>query len=241
MESPERHPIVRKGRTVWWGRNERGHPSHPIAKSGADVEDIVVKIEEGDHGARFLSRLGDGLLKMHDQLHPELFRRAGRVLLDVIDDPDNWPRTKLRAMEAAIVPLRGLITLVPELAELGNSYMVTHIENCCGAFYDEIGDEGWTKFGDFLAAEVGRAEKLTGNRKQAENRVAIVKALMKSQLDTLKMMATLNQIHDKDRDEIDPDDPRLLKAQAELAEMEREIDAEIVASRTLDGGNGEVE
>lgn len=188
-------------------------PEKPKIDSAADCEHYLCRLEGGEQRAGFLAAIGTNLVAFFEHLKPEHFERFADVLLDVAENPNASHRSRLRAVQATIRPLRRAVALLPKLEPAGDGSLQKHLESLLGGFLRKLSAEDFGRLGRVLVELTGPAAKTTSDKVRA------CEAALTTVTEAMAMLAEVTKI---ERDlTVDPPqpDPELLKrVRADLAE-----------------------
>ena len=196
-------------------------PEKPHIESPADCEHYLTRLEDGEERAGFLAALSTSLVKFFEELQSDHFRRFGAILLQVAENPKATSRTRLRAVQAAIRPMRQAIAILPKLSRASDGSRQGHLIALLSAFFDELGHDRLQRLARVL---VNLAER---DAKSLSDRVRTVEAALKIVTDTMEMLVEVRKMYVPGPDMNDPELQRKLEeARREMAEMIAEIDAD---------------
>ena len=198
-------------------------PERPEIDSPADVERYLARLEHGEARAGFLTALGDNLVVFFERLQPEDFERLAAVLLAVAEDRNAAHRSRLRAVQAAIAPLRRALTILPKLERADDDSLQGKLEELLLSFCRALGAESFNRLADVLVELTGPAAKTSSDKMRA------AEAALKTVTDAMAMLTELRALQRRSRK---PVDCPIKAAQAAkeleeiMAEFSEDVDAE---------------
>ncbi len=139
-------------------------PRRVIITSVEDFAAACEVLQAGDSRAGLVKAVGCALIGIFGALRPADFRGFARSLLAIAHDRKNAPRTRLRAVEAAVRPLLDAVRLVDQLRQTDHgagSMMSAHLKSLIVAFFDELGPSGYARFRDVLLELAQRSRGAT--------------------------------------------------------------------------------
>lgn len=196
-------------------------PEKPHIESAADCEHYLARLEEGELRAGFLAAVGSKLVAFFRELKPEHFRRFAAVLLEIAEDSGVAHRSRLRAVEAAIRPLRRAVTILPKLQKAGDGALQTHLESLLMAFCEALSAEHFGGLARVLVELTGPAARTTTDRLRA------IEAALTAVTNAMAMLSELQVMQQQCPAEIDENHPAVQEAERELREIEAEVAAEL--------------
>jgi len=200
-------------------------PDKPQIESAPDCERYLTRLEGGEQWAGFLAALALNLVAFFEHLQPEHFRRFAAVLLDVAENPQASHRSRLRAVQAAIRPLRRAVTMLPKLEKAGDGSLQAHLESLLMAFVQKLSADDFGRLAALLVDLAGPAAKT------ASDKVRACEAALTTVTDAMAMLTELQALQERRTPDDDVNDPetrrRAEEAESELRQMEAEIQAGI--------------
>lgn len=204
-------------------------PDKPSIDSAADCERYLCRLEAGEQRAGFLTALGSNLVAFFEHLEPEHFQRFAGPLLDVAQDPRASHRTRLRAVQAAIRPLRRAVTILPKLEKAGDDSLQAHLEALLMAFCRELSADDFGRLAALLADLAGPAAKT------ASDKVRACEAALTAVAEAMGMLSDLTAMQRRWQPDFDLNDPEVRRgmeaAARRMAEIEAEAEAEAEEAR----------
>ena len=169
------------------------------------------------------------MVAFFEHLTPEHFERFAEVLLDVAENPRASHRSRLRAVQAAIRPVRRAVAILPKLQKAGDGSLQTHLESLLMAFCQRLSAEHFGRLAGVLVELTGPAAKTTSDRVRA------CEAALTVVTDAMGMLSELKAMEARRAPSVDMNDPerrrRLERAARELAEMKARTQAELEQER----------
>jgi hypothetical protein len=166
-----------------------------------------------------------------EHLKPEHFQRFARVLLDVAQNPKASHRSRLRAVQAAIRPLRQAVTILPKLEKAGEPSLQAHLESLLIAFCRELSPDGFARLAAVLVELAGPAAKTTSDKLWA------CEVALTAVTDAMGMLSELRAMRRPQAPFWDMDDRKMreLKEQSarEIAEIRAETKARMEKDRAV--------
>lgn len=205
-------------------------PEKPCIESAADCERYLTRLESGEHRAGFLGAVGNGLVAFFENLETEHFRRFAAVLFEIAQDPTASHRTRLRAVQAAIRPLRRAVGILPRLGGAGDNSLQARLESLLAAFCEALSADDFAALGAVLVELTGPAAKTASDKVRAcAGALTLVTEAMQMLLD-LKSAARSRPLPGPDLD--DPETQRRMdEVDRELAEMDAQFQADFDEER----------
>ncbi len=197
------------------------------------MDTYLARLEAGEQRVGFLTALARHLVTYYETLEPGHYARFAAVVIEVAENPDAFHRSRLRAVQAVPRVFQGATKLLARLASDGDDGRWNHLEQLLSAFCQQLPPESIARLAGVLRELAGPAAKSTSDVLRA------IQASLKGAREALAMQAELQALQRHYQPAYDANDPqmrlRMEAAERELAQIDREIEAELEEEKRLDG------